>query len=164
MQDLFISFLFACGGGYLGLKSRVPAGVMLGATLGVLGYRYLVSRQIQMPPYIMFMAQVLLGMAIAEACDRELARRVVSLLWPMLISCAVLILAGLCTSYVFYRAGYIDFPTAYIAGSPGAMQVLVAMSGDMKADVALVAAFHTVRLLIVSISAPLIFRFVLKGG
>jgi membrane AbrB-like protein len=111
----------------------------------------------------MFIAQVLLGMVIAQACDRELARRVATLMWPMILSCVVLILAGLLMSYLFYRYGIIDFPTAYIAGSPGAMHVLVAMRGDMKADVALVAAFHSVRLIIVSVTAPLIFKFFIRS-
>jgi membrane AbrB-like protein len=132
-MNLFLSFLAACVGGFVGYKTRFPAG------------------------------EVLIGMVLAEACDRELARKVAELMWPMLISCSVLILAGLCTSYFFYRAGYVDFPTAYIAGSPGAMQVLVAMSGDMKADVALVAAFHSVRLIIVSVSAPLIFKYFVQS-
>ncbi len=162
-MNLFLSFIAACIGGFLGFKSRFPAGAMLGAALGVLAYRYLASQQVHMPKYIIFMAQVLIGMVIAEACDRELLRKLAELMWPMLISCTVLILAGLCTSYAFYRLGYIDFPTAYIAGSPGAMQVLVAMSGDMKADVALVAAFHSVRLIIVSVTAPLIFKYFIRG-
>lgn len=162
-MNLFLSFLAACVGGFVGYKTRFPAGVMLGAALGVIAYRYLASQEVQMPKYIIFMAQVLIGMVLAEACDRELARKVAELMWPMLISCSVLILAGLCTSYFFYRAGYVDFPTAYIAGSPGAMQVLVAMSGDMKADVALVAAFHSVRLIIVSVSAPLIFKYFVQS-
>jgi len=163
MSDLLLSFFAALAGGYVGFKSRIPSGVMLGATCGVLLCRALTSRHVHVPSYVLFIAQVLLGMVIAEACDRELARRMATLMWPMIISCMVLILAGLCTSYAYYRFGIIDFPTAYIAGSPGAMHVMVAISGDMKADLALVAAFHSVRLVIVSLTAPLIFKFFVRG-
>jgi len=163
MPDLLCSFLAACVGGYLGLKSRIPSGVMLGATCGVLVCRALTARHVHAPGWVMFAAQVLLGLVIAEACDRELARRLASLMWPMVISCMVLILAGFTISYVYYRMGIIDFPTAYLAGSPGAMHVMVAISGDMKADLALVTAFHSVRLIIVSVTAPLIFKFFVQG-
>lgn len=161
MQLLF-SFLAACIGGYLGLKSRFPAGVMLGATAGVLLYRYGADKVVHMPGYVLFLAQVLIGMVIAEACDRELWQRLLALTGPMIFSCLTLIVAGLAASYTLYRMGYVDFPTAYIAGSPGAMHVLVAMSSDMKADVALVAAFHSVRLIIVSCTAPLIFKLFIR--
>ncbi len=163
MQQLFFSFLAACAGGYIGLKTRFPSGIMLGATLGVVAYRYFADKPLQLPPHINFMAQVLFGMVIAAACDAEFARKVYSLMWPMIISCLMLIMAGICISYVFYRLGYIDFPTAYMAGSPGAMNVLVAISQDVKADVALVSAFHFVRLLIISVTAPLIFHFLIKN-
>ncbi len=158
MLHTAISICVGIVGGYLGMKSRIPAGTLLGATIAVILYRMLLNSDWKLPEQFGFILQVMVGVLIAVSYDSALLRKLLSLWGPILISCTVLICAGLALAVIFHKMGWLDLPTAYIATSPGAMNVLVTMSGDFKADVALVASFHFVRIFIINLTAPLIFK------
>ncbi len=157
-MHFLISLCVGLAGGYLGMKARIPAGTLIGATVAVLLYRMFLNSGWKLPEHFDFVLQVLVGVLIAVAYDSSLLRKLLSLWMPILVSCTVLICAGLVMAVIFYKMGYLDLPTAYISTSPGAMNVLVSMSGDFRADVALVASFHFVRVLIINLTAPFIFK------
>ncbi len=157
-MHLLISLCVGLAGGYLGMKARIPAGSLIGATVAVILYRMFLDSDWELPKQYGFVLQVMVGVLIAVSYDSHLLGKLLSLWGPILISCTVLICAGLVIAVIFHKMGYLDLPTAYIATSPGAMNVLVAMSGDFNADVALVASFHFVRIFIINMSAPLIFK------
>ena len=157
-QHVFFSVALGLLGGYLGYKTRLPMGSLLGSILAVIAYRVLVSEEWVMPRGYSMICQALVGVLIASAYNADFLKRLSGLWVPMLTSCVSLICVGLILAVVFFKMGLMDFPTAYIATSPGAMNVLVAMSGELNADILLVASFHFTRILLVNLTAPLLFK------
>ncbi|MCX5915672.1 MAG: AbrB family transcriptional regulator, partial [Deltaproteobacteria bacterium] len=55
--------------------------------------------------------------------------------------------------------GYLDFPTAYLGTSPGAMSAIVIVGVEYGANGAIVALFHFLRVILVLTTAPIVFYF-----
>jgi hypothetical protein len=61
---------------------------------------------------------------------------------------------------VFAKLGLLDFGTAYLGTSPGAMSALIVMALDSGAQPMLVVCFHFFRVVFVILTAPLIFKWI----
>ena len=79
---------------------------------------------------------------------------------PVIISCVVLVGAGVLMALIFTRLGMLDMGTAYLGTSPGAMSALIVMALDSGAQPMLVVCFHFVRVVFVILTAPLIFKWI----
>ena len=78
---------------------------------------------------------------------------------PVVISCVVLVGAGVIMAIIFTRLGLLDMGTAYIGTSPGAMSALIVLALDSGAQPMLVVCFHFVRVVLILLTAPLIFKW-----
>ena len=145
-------------GGFIGHKLRLPAGSLLGAILAATLFNNLRGAHLELPPGYDTLCQALVGVMIAASLTPQILRAILRLWAPMILSCLSLMMAGILVAVVFYRLRLLDFSSAYVSTSPGAMNVLVSISSDMQADAAMVGAFHLTRILIVSLSAPFIFK------
>jgi membrane AbrB-like protein len=105
---------------------------------------------------------VFLGVLIALTYSPGMFRMLGSLLMPMLLSTVILIICGLFTAIIFAKWWPIDLPTAYIATSPGGMSALVPMAVDINVNAALIASFHFFRIFLVVLTAPLIFKIMIR--
>lgn len=157
-QHVLISVALGLMGGFLGYKTRLPMGSLLGSIIAVIAYRVGISQEWSMPRNYSMICQALVGVLIASSYNADFLKRLSGLWIPMLTSCVSLICIGLVLAVIYFKMGLMDFPTAYIATSPGAMNVLVSMSGEVNADILLVASFHFTRILLVNLTAPLLFK------
>jgi membrane AbrB-like protein len=145
-------------GGLIGVKLRIPAGIMIGAMAGVIICKLLMHAQLEMPKSFGFVVQVLLGVMVASTFHPDMLKTLKSIAIPVVVSSVVLIGVGGILSLIFYRLNLLGASTAYMATSPGAMSALIAMSLEGNANAVLVTCFHFARLVFILLTAPWIFK------
>ena len=158
MTNLIVYLFVGAVGGFIGAKTRLPAGILLGSVLAVIAMKMIAGQDPGIPRAYAPVCQVLLGVLIASTYQPGMFRQLGPLAVPMVVSTLVLVIAGFVLSLLFERWGVMDFASGYIATSPGAMNALVPLAIDVNANAALVALFHFFRIIFVAITAPVIFR------
>lgn len=160
--NLLIYLVVGFIGGFLGAQTKLPAGVMLGAVLAVIGTKLIFRADWATPAAYGFICQVMLGVLIALTYKPGMFRAMGYLVLPIVISTVYLVLCGVLLALLFRKWLPLDLPTAYIATSPGGMSALVPMATDLEVNAALISAFHFFRIFFVVCTAPFIFKLMLK--
>ena len=147
-------------GGALGAKLKIPAGALIGAMLIIILFKMTMKMHWEIPKGFSFALQVFLGIMVGATFQPELLNVMKRIALPVFISCVVLVGAGALMAIIFNRIGFVDFGTAYLGTSPGAMSALIAMALDSGAQPMLVVCFHFVRVVFVILTAPFIFKWI----
>jgi membrane AbrB-like protein len=147
-------------GGALGAKLKIPAGALIGAMLTIILFKMTMKMHWEIPKGFSFALQVFLGVMVGATFQPELLNVMKKIALPVFISCVVLVGAGALMAIIFSRIGLVDFGTAYLGTSPGAMSALIAMTLDSGAQPMLVVCFHFVRVVFVILTAPFIFKWI----
>jgi membrane AbrB-like protein len=147
-------------GGLLGAKLKIPAGVLIGAMVTVICFKIVMKVHWEVPKSLIFVLQVVVGIGVGAAFQPELLQVMKKIALPVIISCVVLVGAGVILAIIFTRLGLLDIGTAYLGTSPGAMNVLVVLALESQAHPTLVVCFHFIRVVFVILTAPLIFRLI----
>jgi hypothetical protein len=112
------------------------------------------------PRMYIYIVQVLVGVMVGVGYSPEMAGVLGRLIVPVLTSTLVLVGAGLIMGLAVARMLALDPVTGYLATSPGAMSSLIALAAEVKAQPAVVAAFHFFRLVFILLTAPLLLKLV----
>ena len=120
-------------GGYIGLRTHITGGVLIGAMLAVILAKSLMRADWHVPFGFDFSIQVLLGVLIGATYTPEVAKVLPRLILPVIVSTLVLIITGLMLSFLLHRLGTVDMATAYLSTSPGAMSALISMAATSGA-------------------------------
>jgi hypothetical protein len=160
--NLLVYLVVGFAGGFIGLKSRLPAGTMLGAALAVIAVKIIAHTSWDTPKGYGFLCQVLLGVLIALTYTPGMFRTLGQLVVPMFLSTLLLVISGLVIAFAVNKYWPLDLPTAYIATSPGGMSALVPMAVDIEGNAALIGSFHFFRIFFVVATAPFILRLMIK--
>jgi membrane AbrB-like protein len=163
MNQLMVVLIYlalGCAGGLLGSRLRVPGGIMLGAMLAVLLFRFLAAKPWPIPKSYAFLVQVLLGIMVGASYTPEIGRMFGKIILPIVASTLVLVAGGLLVCMVLAKLGVLDIQTAYLSTSPGAMTVLVSLAIESQANPPVVLAFHFFRVVFIIVTAPLVFYFI----
>ncbi|MEE4602865.1 MAG: AbrB family transcriptional regulator [Desulfobacteraceae bacterium] len=147
-------------GGALGAKLKIPAGALIGAMLTIILFKMTMKMHWEIPKGFTFALQVFLGIMVGATFQPELLHVMKKIALPVIISCVVLVGAGILMAAVFAKLGLLDFGTAYLGTSPGAMSALIVMALDSGAQPMLVVCFHFFRVVFVILTAPLIFKWI----
>jgi membrane AbrB-like protein len=147
-------------GGALGAKLKIPAGALIGAMLTIIVFKMTMKMHWEIPKGFTFALQVFLGIMVGATFQPDLLHVMKKIALPVIISCVVLVGAGILMAAVFAKLGLLDFGTAYLGTSPGAMSALIVMALDSGAQPLLVVCFHFVRVVFVILTAPLIFKWI----
>ena len=147
-------------GGALGAKLKIPAGALIGAMLTIILFKMTMKMHWEIPKGFSFALQVFLGIMVGATFQPDLLNVMKKIALPVFISCVVLVGAGALMAIIFNRIGLVDFGTAYLGTSPGAMSALIAMALDSGAQPMLVVCFHFVRVVFVILTAPFIFKWI----
>ena len=145
-------------GGLLGAKLKIPAGALIGAMLTIIGFKLFVKVHWEMPKNFTFVIQVFIGIGVGASFQPALMEAMKKIAIPMMISCIVLVGAGVVLAIVFARLELVDVGTAYLGTSPGAMSTISVLALESQAQPMLVVCFHFIRVVFVVLTAPLIFR------
>jgi len=147
-------------GGALGAKLKIPAGALIGAMLTIILFKMTMKMHWEIPKGFTFALQVFLGIMVGATFQPELLHVMKKIALPVIISCVVLVGAGILMAAVFAKLGLLDIGTAYLGTSPGAMSALIVMALDSGAQPMLVVCFHFFRVVFVILTAPLIFKWI----
>jgi membrane AbrB-like protein len=145
-------------GGLLGAKLKIPAGALIGAMLTIICFKLFAKVHWEMPKNFTFVIQVFIGIGVGASFQPALMEAMKKIAIPMMISCIVLVGAGVVLAIVFNRLGLVDIGTAYLGTSPGAMSTISVLALESQAQPMLVVCFHFIRVVFVVLTAPLIFK------
>ena len=146
-------------GGALGAKLKIPAGALIGAMVTIIVFKMTMKMHWEIPKGFSFALQIFVGLMVGATFQPDMLEAMKKIALPVLISCVVLVGAGVIMAVIFTRLGLLDMGTAYIGTSPGAMSALVVLALDSGAQPMLVVCFHFVRVVLILLTAPLIFKW-----
>lgn len=109
-------------------------------------------------------AQILLGVWLGCTFDRELLRRVGSLMPAILFSTLVLLALCALMALAISALTGIGWPTMVLATAPGSVTEMALTAKILQQGVALVTAFHITRIFIILPAAPLIFGLMARAA
>lgn len=157
-----LPIVLVCGtaGGLLFSWLKFPGGAMVGSLVAVILVNSLASLpDFSLPEY--FNTAVSIGLGIVIGCMYKPGMlAVVRDTWPtLLISTSIVLLAGLgCAVYVC-RSGVLGPVGAYLATSPGGLNVLTGLAAEMGEGAPIVVVYQLVRLYAILLLAPFVGRW-----
>lgn len=158
--------LAGCGiVGYLGARAlRIPAYALVGPML-LSAIAHVSGLTVSRPPiWLIAAAQIVIGSMVGSRFDGVSLRTVGRAL--LLASGATIVLLGLATLFgqtVETTLG-IPFAAALLAFSPGGLAEMSLIALSMNVDAAYVSSHHIVRIFMIVLAAPLLFRLLRRGG
>ncbi len=81
-----------------------------------------------------------------------------------MVSGVGIVLVGVLFAVVIAKSGFLDFPTAFLGTSPGAMSAMILVGLEYGANGAIVGLFHFFRIIVVLLTVPLVMHFLGKPG
>jgi membrane AbrB-like protein len=146
-------------GGYLGEKTKVPAGILIGALLGVIIIKIIFQKNWDIPRGYGFVVQVMLGVMIGSLFYPAMLRQVRVMAVPLISSTLILVLTGIILAAIFSKLGLLDMTTGYLSTSPGAMSAVCWLAVENQSNIAVVTSFHFFRVVFVILTAPLMLKY-----
>jgi hypothetical protein len=147
----------AAAGGFAFRLVRISSPFFLGP-LAVSAAASAVSLPVSMPPFVILASgQVLLGVWLGCMFDRDMLVRSGSFIPAALFSTLVLLLLCVAMAFAFSAMTGIDWQIMVLATAPGSVTEMALTAKILQQGVAMVTAFHVVRLFIILPAAPLIF-------
>lgn len=139
-------------------RFKVPAGEILAGIIVAAVANPLFLDLGKLPVSWQVFAQWIIGAAIGSHITRESLVVIKKYAFAGFVMTFVLIIIGFILGWILSLMTPMSFLTAIIGSCPGAMEAMIVLAGDMGANVPLVAAMHTLRLVVVILVAPVIVR------
>ena len=105
-------------GGLAGAKLKIPAGVLIGAMVSVIVFKWLFRADWPVPKGLNFTLQVLVGVMVAATFHPAMLKSLSRIWLPVLMSTIVLVGAGVVMSLIFSKMGLLDMGSAYWEPAP----------------------------------------------
>ena len=150
--------LIALVGMLVGIRLRLPAGVLLGPLLLGIGLEEAGVVHVAVPNALSLAAFALIGIYAGLLFDRSSLRQVWRLLPVIFISTMALIAACAALGWVFAALTGTDYLTAYLATTPGAIESVAIIAVDSNADSSLVLAVQMLRVFTVVVVGSVLGR------
>ncbi len=160
-MNLIITLFVATIGGFIGLKSKIPAGTLVFAMLAVAIYN-IITDKAYIPSNLKFIAQVVVGGMIGLSFTKETFFNLKNLIVPSIILVVCLLTFSIVIGVIIHKFTNIDLITALFSSSPGGLTDMTLMSGEYGAVQSTVVTLHLMRLITVLIFLPRIIGFISK--
>lgn len=130
---------------------HVPAGILVGAVIGSACANLLWPRAepITFPPLMRQVAFVLLGTIAGVRLEMDALVGLARIAIPVLLAVGMLLVVNLLLAVVLVRRSGLDPQTAVLAAAPGGLSEIAGVAVDVRAQVDVVVAVHTIRVLLV---------------
>jgi len=163
-----VPFLTAVGAGVAGALlarlARAPAGTLVGPLLLSAGASVTGVVPIAVPPPVADVALALVGATVGLRFDRESLRHAGRLAPAMAGGIVGMMVGNAALGTLLLVTLDTDLLTAYLATTPGGMSGVLAAAFDTGADLAIVVAVQTLRLMLLALVAPLAARLLGVGA
>lgn len=149
--------MIGCGfvvGGLLNLIN-FPAGWLIGAIIAGIFWAMTVGR-LKSNTYFFKSGLSLLGISFGANIDTEFFISLKDLLFPFIISFSLTLIIALILSRILFNNSNLNYVTALFCCIPGGASEVIGTSHEAGADERIVAAFHTVRIMLFVFSIPLL--------
>lgn len=156
---MLLTFLAAGAGGLMGLKLRLPGGMLVGAILATIAFS-LVTGHATMVLQTRVLAQSLTGAYIGLMVTREDLKLLRLVVRPYLVCMACFLALNVIMAFVFYGVTDLDLLTCLFCAAPGGMSDIPLIAMDMGADAPVVATMQFVRLVFGLLCLPGIIMLV----
>lgn len=156
--------LCALAGALLAQRLRVSNPFFVGALGGSAGAAALSLPVTALPWVVLLLAQLALGLSLGAIMDRGLLRESRRFLPAVLASTVLMVI--LCTAMGLAVAALTGLPwqVAILSTAPGSVTEMALTAKILQQGVAVVTAFHVVRIFIIVPAAPLIFALAARGA
>ena len=148
----------AVGGAYLGTWLRIPAGAMLVPMGSYFLLQNFGNVTLELHPLMLALAYAGIGWTIGTRFDRQVLALCLGSLSMVLASTLTLIVLCAAVGAALAQWAGIDPLTAYLATSPGGVDVVAIIAASTPVDLAFVVSMQVLRLLLVLATAPLVAR------
>lgn len=154
---LLTSLLGAGVGAFIATLLGIPGPLIFGTVTGAALVTLSSSRPTYRPAWFPFVIQSGLGWVIGSLVTADTLVALGDALVPAVLSSVLIILAGILIALVFRLLG-IAPEGDVLATSPGAVEALASLADERNAGPLQVAVFHTMRLILVIGSLPLLLQ------
>ncbi|MES2711401.1 MAG: AbrB family transcriptional regulator [Pseudomonadota bacterium] len=155
------ALLIAAFGGFVAHLLHVPLAWMIGAMVatGCIAWH----RPPVIPPVARPVALLVLGLALGQSFTAPVLAAVAGA-FPVILAAGMLsILAGLAVGPILVRMGGLDERTAFFAGVPGGIVVMVVLAARAGVSIAPVTLSQTMRLIVVVVVFPPLLALLASG-
>ncbi|MFY4773676.1 AbrB family transcriptional regulator [Metabacillus sp. RGM 3146] len=168
---VLIAFLLIIGsfaGHRIGKKIKLPAPWLVGGMLGAGAMHILCSSVIGpsmavwWPHWLIIIAQVLIGASIGSRLHKEMFKGAREVVIVGLITSICLVGAMAVCSFGVSALTHLSLVTSILAFAPGGVAEMATASVAYKADSAFVVAVQTLRLVLIFLLLPPLFRVLIK--
>ena len=146
----------AAVGGLALQRSGLSGGIVIGAMVGSAAWSLASGgAEVVIPGPIRSGALIVLGATIGAGITRQSVHETSRYLLPAVLASVLIIAAGIGISLLLRAIG-IAPPEDLLATSPGALSAVVGVAADRGENATVVGVFHTVRVLVVLATLPLL--------
>ncbi len=137
---------------------RVPTPALLGAftiiaVLGATGFTVP-----QPPPGFLLSLQIILGLYVGTRLNREVCKQFYTLIKPIILTALWSIAITVGVGLFLFTVTKLDLRTAILGASPGGVDVMCIVAYSIGADTATVGLLQVIRLILILILFPLLFK------
>ena len=145
-------------GALLGDRLPIPGGNLLGAMAFAAGYQVLSGGKggSSLPNWVLLLTYTLLGVEIGLAVTRDALAALRQEWLPLVVLATSVFAAALGTAWAVSKIFSFDLTTAVLSASPGGLSGMAAIGLGTRANLAQVVAVHSIRLLLIFGTVPLI--------
>lgn len=154
---LVVTFAAAGIGAWLATLAGIPGPLIFGTVTGAAIVTLARAEPAYRPRWLSFVIQATLGWTIGSLVTRDTLVALGEATLPALLSSGLIIGAGILIALVFRLLG-IAPDGDVLATSPGAVEALASLADEQDAGALQVTVFHTVRLVLVIGSLPLLLQ------
>ncbi|WP_371018043.1 AbrB family transcriptional regulator [Pseudalkalibacillus sp. JSM 102089] len=144
--------------GFLFDLLNMPAGWLLGAMLVGAFYRLMID-DIAYPNLLFDLSLAVIGVSISLSIKAKMFQEVASYLFPLAVSMIILLIASWVLGKILKNYSNLDSKTALFCCLPAGASVMMALSREYNANLGMVAAFQTVRIMMLVSTISLVAGF-----
>lgn len=157
--NLIITASVALVAGFIGYKSKIPAGAMTFAMVAVGGLNVIFNKG-YMPINLRRATQVFAGVLIGERMMYSDLIALKSVLLPALILLIGIIAVNLCIGFLINKISGLELVTSLLASAPGGVSDMAIIAKDLGGDAPKVAILQLARYVCVIAIFPIIIKFI----
>jgi hypothetical protein len=160
--SLALTLAITVVGAWLGMRVRLPAGALvgpavLGTLLGLVGLSHA-----EWPELVLRAAYMVVGISVGLQFDLQAMRTAGKMVPMFLVGTLLLIIGAALMGWALALLTGIDPFSAYLATTPGGLNMVTIIALDSGADVALVLTLGLLRFLVIMLAAPHVVRWLVR--